>query len=67
MIDWRELLMKYIHIVAEAEGVSFIDQDGPTPPLTDEEWAALVQCNTESGNRHAEYMATWAAWRAKNP
>lgn len=56
MVDWRELLMKYIHIVGQNEGVSFINRDEAEPPLTPEEWAALVQCDIESNDRYDEYQ-----------
>lgn len=40
MIDYHVLLAKYIRLVGEAEGVSFID-DKPDY-MTDDEWTALI-------------------------
>lgn len=51
MIDHRVLLKKYIDMVSEAEGTSFIG--GPAvisphdPLFTQEEWDELVKCNKE--------------------
>lgn len=42
MIDWQLLLLKYIDLVGEAEGIDFISHSYRTKRFSDEEWAALT-------------------------
>ena len=51
MIDYRALLIKYISIVGNAEGVSFMPRDlkeAQQDGLTEEEYAELLACDKES-------------------
>lgn len=55
-VDYRELLIKYIYTVGEAEGVSFIDHAPEVPTLfTPEEWLALQECDDVSRERDLEF------------
>jgi hypothetical protein len=49
VIDYRTILKRYIDIVGEAEGTSFISGECPRN-FTQQEWDALVQCNKESND-----------------
>ena len=57
MVDYRELLVKYILMVGDAEGVSFIPNWKPDA-LTEAEYRALRQAeaaaNVIYGDRFAE-------------
>jgi len=51
MINYREILIKYIDIVGEAEGVSFIYHH---PSLSNEEFKALEECEEEHDRRYKD-------------
>lgn len=51
MIDFRELLIKYMKIVGEAEGVYFIP-NSPYYGLTEVDIEALVEISEEIGRRY---------------
>ena len=52
-VDFRELLLKYIVLVGEAEGVSFIPRSRPDW-MTQSEFEALQVCDQETGERWYE-------------
>ena len=43
MIDYKQLLLKYIDLIGDAEGISYIENIFRTPIITDEEWEELVK------------------------
>ena len=48
MLDYRELLKKYMALVVREEGVTFVNRNYGTPShMTEEEWEALVQIHEE--------------------
>lgn len=48
MIDYKELLMKYINHVADNEGVTFIKDCFKGDCFTEEEWAELTKLDEEA-------------------
>ena len=47
-MNYRELLIKYINMVGEEEGVSFIDHDFKPIDFTEEEWEEMKKLDDES-------------------
>jgi hypothetical protein len=47
-VDWRDLFIKYVNIVGEAEGVDFLCVGDWTP----EEWAEVDQARGEALDRY---------------
>lgn len=48
MIDYRELIKKYIHLVGEEEGISFINKARNYPHLSKEEVEELEKLEQET-------------------
>ena len=44
MTDWRDIFKRYLRIVSEAEGVSFLR----SRDWTAEEWAAILEAENEA-------------------
>jgi hypothetical protein len=51
--DWREMFGKYIDIMLDHEGITYLDLDHTSVEFTEDEWAAITALMQEKGNTDA--------------